>query len=356
MRILIPVFNDVLFNSKDSPYVRSISNGLTALGNIVDVDVNKFYFADLPYDIIDIQWPDALLPFTSITNDDIIKLKNQINFIKEKGIKIVATVHNLHPHNNNKWVDMAYRIVYDNADAFHHLGKYSFELFSKKYPNRLNFITAHPIYYDIVGMGLNKQECRERLHLDKNKITILSFGAFRKESERDLFYKMAKSLGHKDIQYVAPRFLCGRLYNGRNLPYTYAYLKRIFKLKYAHILSSGENVEEAEIPYYLTAADIVFIQRKEILNSGNVPLAFSAGKIVVGPDMGNVGCLLKGTNNFTFNPENTESVVNAIKNAIHEYLSNNNSLGKLNYEYARKHGDINEICEIINDNYSKLIL
>ena len=40
---------------------------------------------------------------------------------------------------------------------------------------------------------------------------------------------------------------------------------------------------------------MVFIQRTDILNSGNVPLALSFGRVVTGPDSGNIGGLLAET-------------------------------------------------------------
>lgn len=60
---------------------------------------------------------------------------------------------------------------------------------------------------------------------------------------------------------------------------------------------------------------MVFIQRTDILNSGNVPLALSFGRVVTGPDSGNIGGLLAETGNPAFDPADPRSVDIALERA-----------------------------------------
>lgn len=53
----------------------------------------------------------------------------------------------------------------------------------------------------------------------------------------------------------------------------------------------------------MSVADIALLQRVKILNSGSLPLNFYFGNVVVGPDVGNVGEILKKTGNPVFNVE-----------------------------------------------------
>jgi hypothetical protein len=83
---------------------------------------------------------------------------------------------------------------------------------------------------------------------------------------------------------------------------------------------------------YFCAADVVLIQRLDILNSGNLPMAFHAGKVVVGPDVGNVGEILRETGNFTFDPHDMRNAVSALQKALTE-----TTIGKENRTYATEH-------------------
>jgi hypothetical protein len=83
---------------------------------------------------------------------------------------------------------------------------------------------------------------------------------------------------------------------------------------------------------YFCAADVVLIQRLDILNSGNLPMAFHAGKVVVGPKVGNVGEILHETGNFTFDPYSIRSAVVALQKALTETAK-----GAENKNYAAKH-------------------
>lgn len=64
-----------------------------------------------------------------------------------------------------------------------------------------------------------------------------------------------------------------------------------------------------EMKDLFSVCGIVLIQRPEILNSGNVPLGFYYGKVVVGPFVGNVGELLVKTGNPVFSPTDMNDVV-----------------------------------------------
>jgi hexokinase len=61
-------------------------------------------------------------------------------------------------------------------------------------------------------------------------------------------------------------------------------------------------------------------------------MAFAAGKVVVGPDVGNVGQILRETGNFTFAPISTEETVEAFQKALKA-----SSKGKENKEFAIVH-------------------
>ncbi len=69
---------------------------------------------------------------------------------------------------------------------------------------------------------------------------------------------------------------------------------------------------EDEVQDYLNAADILIIPRINSLNSGNVALGLTFGKVIVGPDTGVIGETLRATGNPVFDPQNRKSLAVAL--------------------------------------------
>lgn len=115
---------------------------------------------------------------------------------------------------------------------------------------------------------------------------------------------------------------------------------------------SEELVSHKDLPYYIAASDVIFIQRKKILNSGNIPLAFLFKKIVIGPDIGNVGEILRETKNPTFCPCDPYSIVKALNMA--QSLMKDNK-GYENYSYAKQNMGLKKVANDYINIYNSLI-
>ena len=114
-------------------------------------------------------------------------------------------------------------------------------------------------------------------------------------------------------------------------------------------------INDTDVQQMIQASDIMFIQRLEILNSGNLPLGFAGGNIVVGPDLGNVGEMLRATGNPVFDPHDKESIFIAVDKAISMLKQNNYSQGKKNYEYAKNHWNKEHVAQVLNDKLLTLL-
>lgn len=119
-----------------------------------------------------------------------------------------------------------------------------------------------------------------------------------------------------------------------------------------HLRAGGNDdlVDSCDLPYYIAASDLVMIPRKDILNSGNIPLAFLYHKVVVGPDTGNNGELLAITGNPSFDPDDREDIVHALETgaryaayehgeANYDYAIENMNIKKTGREYAQVYKD-----------------
>ena len=345
MNILIPCSKLYLTENNYNPFVRVIYNGLMERGFNVTCDVDEFWNNSKSYDIIFFQWPEEVFFWS---NYDIQKFSSLLEMLKKCKIRIFATCHNEHAHNNNSEANKLYEILYSQCDAMHHMGQYSYKTLGIKYPSCHHFIVQHPIFYDIVSLQLDRNKCRRKLGLPLNKIIILAFGAFRNDEEKKLFLSLRNLGKKKDVLLVAPSLSKGRLYNGRLIHKTFKNIYERIKYYRTGIICNKGRIDETLIPLYFTACDLVFIQRLEILNSGNLPLAFSAGKVVIGPNKGNVGKILSETGNPCFNPHNKEDVLK--KAQIGLEASQNSNLGKENYIYAQKYMSQNVTMDSLAEN------
>ena len=125
-------------------------------------------------------------------------------------------------------------------------------------------------------------------------------------------------------------------------------LNRLLKF---HAGANDELIDNCDLPYYIAASDVIFIQRKDILNSGNVPLGFLFHKVVVGPTTGNIGEILSATGNPTFHPDDRSDILEALERARqlsawgqgeknYAYALENMNIRKIGKEYAQTYKDV----------------
>ena len=293
-------------------------------------------------DIVHFQWPEFVFgnQKKEFSDNDITRMSHRLKQLKEKGIKIFVQVHNLKPHTkNDKNILRLYELLYQHADVIVHMGMYSCELLQSQYPNAQHVVIPHHIYDDVYSFNIQQEEARQRLHLPTDKKIVLSFGKFRNERERDFVLSLKESFNSQfsilnsqfSTLFLMPGFYRETLHtwNPKKLAVR---LFNTCKYKLKGIKFCHEVIPDYLMQCYFCAADVVLIQRLDILNSGNLPMAFHAGKVVVGPDVGNVGQILRETGNFTFDPHDIRSAVNALQKALSETTK-----GKENRIYATEH-------------------
>lgn len=341
-------------NVIDNPFVYTLKEGLKTQGCSVHWGLNQFWGNYMNYNIIHINWPNSLFENWNPTTVEILYLEKILEDIKKRGIKIVYTRHNAQPHySSNINILKCYKLVEENADAIVHLG-YSDLKEVRESEEKKHFVIPHHIY-DIYDTDITKEDARKELNISKGKFVILTFGAYRDKEEVELVLKAYKRLKVKNKYLLAPRL--GEPL-GLNIVYQGIGRKRLqkqierFKLKLQNIQIADGFISDKELPFYFKAADAVLIQRKDILNSGNLPLAYLFSRVVVGPDCGNIKEILEETDNVVFNPDIENSLVNSLNEV---YLLDKNTLENRNYEYASNNWNINSIAKQYMEVYSEII-
>ena len=345
-------------------FVSSLGNALQKQGCEVAYGL-KLLWTDEVFDcdIVHFQWPEYVFGSQKkyFSDEDVKRLGNRIGQLKDSGIKIFVQVHNLKPHTNkDKNVLRLYEVLYQQADVMVHMGKYSRDLLQSQYPNIKHIVIPHHIYDNVLPFSISQQEARQRLHLPQDKKIILSFGKFRNNKERQFVLNIKNKCNHSPLFgrgaggeafFLMPGFYRETLntWNPKKLM-TRLYHTMRYKLK--DIQFSNDVIPDDLMQCYFCAADVVLIQRLDILNSGNLPMAFAAGKVVVGPDYGNVGKILRETSNFVFDPTHIDSAVQAVQEAL---IASDTDKGLRNKKYAEKYWSSVVIAKAMIENYKMAI-
>lgn len=340
-----------IFNKKVNPYTRTLVNGILSIDKDVSFTygLNQLWTDEVfNYEIVHFMWPDECL-----LNHTIDELKERLIKLRSKNIKIVATCHNIRPHycNDSNRLN-AYTLCYSYADMIFHMGSYSCDLFKKKFPGVQNIILQHHVLDKLYPTLPSRVESITKLNLRADKRYILCFGNFRSEEERKMIVGLSRMLESSNISIIAPRFYPiprGKNFFKKIKPFVKTLTTKLFS---SHILVKGSLVSDEMLPYYFGAADVVFLQRLIILNSGNLPLSMFMGKVVVGPNVGNVGRILTETGNPTFIPGDNNSVFAAV---IKAFALAKEGKGVKNNQYALDNWSTAIVSKKLFNYYNELI-
>lgn len=351
---VVPEPSERMFNH----FVPSLGNALQQQGCEVVYGLERLWTDEVyDCDIVHFQWPEYIWgPQKRVfTDNDITRLSHRLVQLKEKGLRLFVQVHNLKPHaKKDHHVLQLYELLYQQADVIVHMGNYSRDLLQPEHPHARHVVIPHHIYDNIYSFNITQEEARQRLHLPTDKKMILSFGKFRNVEERQFVLNLKSKCNHSpllgrgaggEVLFLMPGFYRETLHTWNPKKFiTRLYQTCKYKLK--GIQFSNEVVPDDMMQCYFCAADVVLLQRLDILNSGNLPMAFHAGKVVVGPNVGNVGPILRDTGNFTFDPQNMRSAVSALQKALAETAK-----GKENKTYAAEHWSSKRVAALLMGYY-----
>lgn len=360
MKILI-AYRDNL--ETDNLFVQTLVSGLRSLNISVDLSLDTFWDEKRAhaYDIIHIHWPEELFKWERVSEENLRHLSSKLSSLRDAGVKIVYTRHNLVPHYSSRQLIELYSIVETYCTTVVHMGDFSRKEFDSKYPgnNQMHAVIAHHIYENVYNEQITQEDARRGLGISTGKFVILSFGKFRQKEEMFMVLKAFCRLRVKKKYLLAPRFFPfeKRPHNKKCINrflsvLGYHVVRPLFRYFHTRLGLEKELVSNEDLPVYFAAADVVFIQRINILNSGNIPTSFLFKKVVVGPDCGNITEILRTTANPIFDPADDKSIVAALEKA---YSLSNVGKGIGNYQYALAKWGVEKICREYMKLYEKCL-
>jgi hypothetical protein len=291
----------------------------TQLSKSCDLTHNSDIFWEMrgQYDIIHLHFPEYLTfpiqdAYTNGLDATLIaETEKRLRYWSDRS-RLIVTRHVLLPHDalyDPMWEKM-YEMFYRHADGVVHFAGASIAEFRQRYCNTnyhrgrepLHTIIPHHNYASLPN-EISRKDARKNLHIPNDANVMLVFGAIRNFEEHQLILDTFRVLK------VPRKFLLVSSWREKlakvswiRLKYWLRDLTRLYhRLHPRHHFHYG-FVEEIDTQVYLSAADILFIPRRQVLNSGNVTLGMTFGRIVVGPDSWDIGELLRETGNPVFNP------------------------------------------------------
>ncbi|MBX6361732.1 MAG: glycosyltransferase family 4 protein [Acidobacterium ailaaui] len=312
----------------------------------LDYGIQHLWDNNLFYDVYHFHWPECIFYWKEPSFEQINALGRRICEIKRRA-KIITTIHNEFPHyrKTNLFQEL-YDLVITNSDLIVHMGKYSKQIFDVKYPFIPSIIIPHHNYRNFKRL-FSKSLSRQKLGIPEDKIIFVSVGRIRHPEEANL-------LLHSFLKFSHPKKFLFVLHGDASLSrHRFSrYFRRIQIAFSGNIKWINHFVSDDMLQLYLCAADILIVPRFRPLNSGNVILGFNFGKVVVGPDYGNVGEILKETGNPTFDPHSMDSVLHSFYDAV-KLLSLNK--GEFNFAYAMQNWSIEQVGNAYVDCYRSLV-
>jgi hypothetical protein len=350
LRVLIACNEDDV-----QPYVGTLCQSLRDIGVTVDSGLNRFWIPHDEYDIVHLQWPEALFQWRNPVWSDLWTLFHDVLPEWRASARIVITRHNAAPHDKfNPYWRSLYDHIYGYVDGVVHLGDYGISNFSSDVGSTVRWQATIPhhifrAYGELVGMPT----ARKILSIPEKKKVVLVFGSLRNNEERQLLLDAFTNLSIKKKLLLVPNFGSPIRPPRRNPIKWLAWELNHHEFILPRQLRLGRSpVPDDWVKFYFSAADVVLIPRIDTLNSGVVPLAFQFAKVVTGPNVGNIGLILRASGNPTFDPTSALDCARSLEVALE---MKDNGLADRNKSLATDRWSYDRIAKMHLDFYEKML-
>ena len=267
----------------DNPFLARFSSVLEEQG----AAVHDFTFRralSRRYDVFHVHWPDSHLLTRSWWRaiGKHARLALLLLFLRSRGTHIVWMMHNLEPHEKNHWLSSWLFARWFPRSCTHAiaLSHNALQLAQQLYPvlsKRRIEVIPHGHYRDPAQAACSRHESRLALQLPQRAFTLLFFGSIRPYKNVPRLLAAFRQVPGDNVQLVIAGLPA--------LGVTAEQLQQQAALDPRVSLHLG-FIPEADVPKYMSAADLVVLPFHSILNSGSVLLALSHDRAVLAPRLG----------------------------------------------------------------------
>jgi beta-1,4-mannosyltransferase len=237
------------------------------------------------YDVWHAHWPDALLgiPNTPHTLFKLSGMFANIDFLRSRGTKLIWTIHNLASHEarHPRLEAWFWRHFIPRVDGAISLSSSGLEMAQQRFPRLRQVPTA------VIPHGHYREQypppagdSRAALGIPQQAKVVMFFGAVRAYKNVDLLIRAFRTVQRED----AVLYIVGN-------PNSSDLAKRIERESSLdpRVALKFKFVDALEVSSFLSAADLVVLPYREVLNSGSALLALSCNRPVLVPALGAMG-------------------------------------------------------------------
>lgn len=237
-----------------------------------------------------------------------------IKKIKNIGIKIVVTVHDILPFNKKFYDYKCHKDIYEAANHIIVQAKPNIERINsvfREIGDKVVYI-PHGNFINHVDI-IQKEEARKLLNIDLDKKVILFFGQIKKVKGLDIllkaYYKFTKENKEENVLLL----VAGKVWDDDFDRYK-AIINKIDRDK---IRCDIKYIPDEEISWYYCAADVNVLPYREVYQSGVVHLACAYEKAVIATKVGSFPeVIIDGESGILVETENVDKLECAIKKLI----------------------------------------
>jgi len=228
---------------------------------------------------------------------------------RQRGARLVYTVHNLNPHEEQHRAlsTIASRMVTGQADALHvHDETAAAKVAQLTGSNARIHVIPHGSYIGAYPNLCTSDEARSRLNLPPDAYVFLYLGQIRSYKGIEDLITAFHSLpaGNQAL------LLAGNVHDadyGRQVAAAVSGSDRIR----THL----GYVDDADVQYYLNASDICVLPYRDVTTSGAAILALSFGRAIIAPAIGTFPELAGGGRGITYDPSTADGLKCALAGA-----------------------------------------
>ena len=207
--------------------------------------------------------------------------------LRRKGIRVVAVLDNVIPHEPHFWDKWLIRYFIRSIDRLVAMSESVRQDCLRFLPASRTgdvALTPHPLY-DNFGEAVDKVQARKDLCLPQDKTILLFFGFIRDYKGLDLLMRAyAKTITNNQSPITNPLLLvvAGEFYNNAQ---QYGELEKELGLE-GRIIWHTSFIPDDRVRYYFSAADLIVQPYKSATQSGVTQIAYHFGKPMLVTDVG----------------------------------------------------------------------
>ena len=249
----------------------------------LDTSLSRFGDRDR---ILHLHWTAPIIGRSETESDALIRVHEAINAIdrfREKGGRLVWTVHNVMPHETH-FADIEIHLrseLADRADFIHVMCEETldetrdlYELSSEK-----TRVVEHSSYIDVYPDSVSRETARSRLAIEADDIVLLAFGGIRPYKGIDrLLAAFDRALDREPRLRLVVAGKPGRFEGINDL--------RQALDEHPRCIAVFSEINPSDVQFFFKAADVAVLAHKTVLNSGALLLAYTFGLPVIAPRFG----------------------------------------------------------------------